>query len=362
MEESLTELGARRIAVIHNVDFKARSAQTETDGLLSFEADAEVAQTARIISSILKGKGSETVILEVDDSVEQVVPQLRDLRIDAVFNLVETLGGDPSREAELPMRLEAAGIPYTGNSSAALALAHAKDRARKLLLAYGLPTPAGLAVNDARELPADLAARVAFPLFVKPARTDASIGIDQGSIVADRDALARRVAWLTQRVSGPALVEEYLPGPEVNVAIFPNPFDGQTAVTQMDFSGFPADLHPIVSYNCKWFPDSPEYVAVSKPCADRYPPAMMRKIVRLARAAFLVIGGTGYGRVDMRFNTAGQPMIIDINPNNDLDPTAGLAIAARSVGLEYDVLLLKIVRDALRKARHVSAPHSSGRS
>lgn len=357
MDEALTDLPGRRIAVIHNVDFKARSAQAEPGGVLSYEADAEVAQTARNIATILAASGLETVVLEVDDSVEHVVSKLRELRIDAVFNLVESLSGDPAREAELPARLEAAGIPYTGNSSAALALAHAKDRCRQLLIANGIPTPAGFAVSDAGEIPADLTGRARFPLFVKPARTDASIGIDQGSIVADREALVYRVSWLTERVSGPALIEEYLPGPEVNVAIFPNPFDGLTAVTQMDFSGFPVGLHPIVSYDCKWFPDSPEYVAVSKPCADKYSSAAMQEFIRVARAAFLVIGGTGYGRVDMRLDAAGRPMVIDINPNNDLDAEAGLAIAARSAGLAYDALLLKIVADAFRKAQHVFASH-----
>jgi D-alanine-D-alanine ligase-like ATP-grasp enzyme len=66
-------------------------------------------------------------------------------------------------------------------------------------------------------------------------------------------------------------------------------------------------------------------------------------VCRLARGAFATLGGTAYGRVDMRLDGAGRPAVIDVNPNNDIHRDAGLAAAARSVGLGYEALIESIL-------------------
>ncbi|HPQ68995.1 MAG TPA: hypothetical protein PKW95_07685 [bacterium] len=352
----------KRVAVIHNIDFEGQGTPTSGPGLFSLAADAEVARTARHIADMLEDAGLETVLLQVNDSLAGLLPRLREERIDVVFNLVETLGGEAAREAELPMMLEAAGIPFTGNGAAALQLAHAKDRSKQLLAAHRLPTPRGICVRSPRDLPRDAAGLPPFPLFIKPARVDASIGIGQQSLVRDRDELKRQATWLHRHVPGPMLIEEYLPGPEINVAIFPNPFTGRAVPTIIDFSACPPELVPIVTYDCKWLPESPEYAARSTPCVDQLAPELRRDVLRIARAAFLVVGGASYGRVDLRLDRDGRPKIMDINPNPDLDHEAGLSVAANSVGLDYQTLLLQITDDALRKQADVSASYLAKRS
>jgi D-alanine-D-alanine ligase len=354
MKSARGRRGRRRIAVIHNTDFATRS--TPADGKSSsLEADAEVAVTAGEIADILHDGGWRACVVSVQDTIADLPEFFRASRIDAVFNLVESLGNDCAREGELPAMLEQIGIPYTGNPPLALRLALAKDFAKRMLAAHSLPVPHGMTVFQHADLTAKAIAKLSFPLFVKPARSDASIGIDQGSIVADADALRRRVTWLLDSGLGPALVEEYLPGREINVAIFPDPFTGAIVPTEIDFSSYTPDLAPIVTYNCKWLPSTPEYNAFSKPCADKLPPALLNEVRRLARAAFLAVGGASYGRVDMRLGRDGRPRIIDVNPNNDLDRDAGLAIAARSVGLEYPALIVQIAEGACLKEHHVSS-------
>jgi D-alanine-D-alanine ligase len=346
--------GTRRIAVIYNVDFASRDAAGDGKAS-SLEADSEVAKTAENIAAILRDAGWESSLIPVADSLAEIPARLREWGADAVFNLVESLGNDCTREQELPALLERLGVPYTGNPPLVLRLALAKDVAKKLLAAHCIPIPQGLTVFAAGELCDGAAACVRFPAFVKPARSDASIGIDQGSIVADADALRRRVAWLLDSGLGPALVEDYLPGREINVAIFPDPFTGEIVPTEIDFSSYTPDLARIVTYNCKWLPETPEFNAFSQPCADRLPPPLLREVRRVARAAFLALGGASYGRVDMRLGADGRPRVIDVNPNNDLDCEAGLAIAARSAGLPYPALIAKIAEGASLKEDHVSS-------
>ena len=356
MEEDSSEDTLRRFAVVYNLDFLAGPSNDPARQPSFIEASQEVVKTAAEVRAVLDAQGLETFLIPVDGNLDHTLPLLLECRVDAVFNLVESLGNDSSREPELPMLLEAAGIPYTGNGPAALRLAYRKDQARRLLAAHNLPVARCLTVWKPEEATDGKLARLGLPVFVKPARADASIGIDQGSVFFNRRRLRKRIARLLQLVSGPVLIEAYLPGPEFNVAIFPNPFNGMLCLTEIDFSRCPGDLPPVVTYSSKWLPDAPDYAAFSRPCSDLVPKALQNEILHIARAAFLTLGGTRYGRVDLRLDGRGRPFVIDVNPNPDLAPDAGLAIAARAAGMSYAELVLSIAAGASLKEKHASAP------
>jgi D-alanine-D-alanine ligase len=356
MGEESSQGNSRRFAVVYNHDFEA-SPPNEPRRRSSFiEANEGVARTAAGVRDILAAHGHETSLSPVEGDLEPTVSLLLEGRADAVFNLVESLGGDSSREPELPGRLEAAGIPYTGNGPAALRLAFRKDQARQVLAAHSLPVAPCLTIRRLQEATDRKLSRLGLPVFVKPARADASIGIDPGSVFHSRRRLRNRIGWLQEQVPGPVLIEEYLPGPEFNVAIFPNPYHGRFSLTEIDFSPCPGDLPPVVTYSSKWLPGAPEYAAFSRPCSEAVPKSLQNEIVHIARAAFLALGGTSYGRVDLRLDAAGRPTVIDVNPNPDLAPDAGLAIAARAVGVSYPELVLAIAADASLKERHAPTP------
>jgi D-alanine-D-alanine ligase len=145
------------------------------------------------------------------------------------------------------------------------------------------------------------------------------------------------------------LVEEFLPGKEINVAIFPDPERGFVVPTEIDFSAVPAHLPRFVTYDSKWNPESPEYACKSVPA--QLSSALRAEVEALARRAFAALGGSGYGRVDMRLDREGRPCVIDVNPNNDIHPEAGLALAAYSVGLTYPELIARILARAVEVQR-----------
>lgn len=352
----------QRIAVIHNVDF-----QSYAEGAQSYEADAEVRETAGAVASILERNGYQVSILTVTDDASEVLPKIRSLGIDAVFNLVESLGGDASREPELPELLERAGIAYTGNAPSSLRLAHAKDETRRILAAHGVPIPRGAVEERVGTVPDLAELGLELPLFLKPARTDASIGIDQGSIARTKQAFAERLEFLRARFPGPYLIEEYLPGREVNVAIFPEPSAGHYVCTEIDFSACPPGVAPIVTYDCKWRPGTPEYAARSVPSKGRLPDRDIAAAQAIARDAFTAIGGRSYGRIDLRTGIDGRLYVIDVNPNPDIHPEAGLMIAARSIGIDHDALVLSLIELASKGVRNADStdptrrPRSAGR-
>jgi D-alanine-D-alanine ligase len=228
-----------------------------------------------------------------------------------------------------------------------LNLAHAKHLARDVLSKAHVRVPKAAVFGDC-DFDASRLSRLEFPLFVKPALYDGSVGIDQGSIVHSTQELRARLLWLMDHVPGPYLVETYLSGREFNVAVGPHSLGRYAAVTEIDFSSFSSDLAPIVTYACKWIPESPEADAFSRPVPRHQNPQLHDEVSSQARAALRAIGAGSYGRVDMRLGEDGLPYVIDVNPNPDIHPEAGFVVATRSMGIELDELYLGILEDATR--------------
>jgi D-alanine-D-alanine ligase len=334
----------KRVVVLVNADFESRKHELASDGPRAYEADAAVLDTARSVATAARALGAEVSELRITSSLSHVVRELRRREADVVFNLVESIDNDYGREWQVPALLSRHGIPYTGNGARPLRLCRTKDRARTVLARAGVRVAQGFVLRHPQEL-ARRAAKLHFPLFVKPARVDGSIGIDRDSICADLPALERKLTLLHAHLAGPFLVEEYLPGKELNVSIFPGPRRGWVVPTEIDFSPVPDEYPRIVTYDSKWNADSPEFASTSVPA--QLTSALHEEVCGLARRAFVALGGSGYGRVDMRLSATGQPAVIDVNPNNDIDASAGLAKAARSVGLEYPALIESVLGAAL---------------
>jgi D-alanine-D-alanine ligase len=255
---------SRRVAVLYNNDFeRADDSPSRADQ----EACQDVVEVAAHVGAALATAGFEPVLVPVASSLDDLVLRLRDMGAAAVFNLVESLGGDATREPEVPALLASASIPFTGNRAATLLSAQDKHITRRLLSAWRVPIAAGVTVTDPDCVPSLQRAGLSFPVFIKPARQDASVGIDQGSIAYDMPQLCARLTHLAATVPGPWLVEDYLPGREFNVAFFPSPH-GQPCLSEVDFSGLGAGLAPIVTYNCKWVPGTPDYDV----CSHSLPP------------------------------------------------------------------------------------------
>jgi D-alanine-D-alanine ligase len=254
-----------------------------------------------------------------------------------IFNLCEGVDGDTALEASVAAVLEVASFAFTGAPSECLALAHRKDAATALLSGASLPVPLTSQVLDG----ALVSEWDRFPAIVKPAAEVASVGITQDSVVRDASALTRALAAASSH--GSLLVQEFLPGTELNVGIVGSDV---LPVAEIVFSG-DASLWPIVDYNATWSPGSAEDRATTPVCPARISPALARSARELALDAWDLFGGRGYGRIDLRAGTDGRLRILEVNPNPDLSPDAGLARMAREHGWDYPALVRRILELAL---------------
>ena len=128
------------------------------------------------------------------------------------------------------------------------------------------------------------------------------------------------------------VIQRYVEGREVNVGVLG---DQVLPVAEIDFSGMPKGKWRIVSYRSKWEAGSDEDAGTSPRCPADLSPELEAEVRRVALEAWRVVGGQGYGRVDMRIDSKGRPWILEVNPNPDIAPDAGLARMARTAGLSY---------------------------
>lgn len=333
-----------RIAVLYNADDNLERA-APADAL----AVQAVRDCARAVADACRENGWTALELAAPRDPVELVGRLRDARVDVVFNLVEALDGDARLEAAVAWLLELAGLPYTGSPPRAMTLALEKPLARAVLAAQGVPVPAGVTLTRGDE-PLD---GLVYPVIVKPAAADASHGIALESVVASEAEARARAAWLRETYEQAAVVEEFIDGRELNVSVL-GEGDGAEPLPlfEIDFDeDYPAGAPRLVTFISKWGPeDHPEFNGSWSVPARELPPGAAERVRATALAAYRALGLRDYGRVDIRLHPERGPFVVDVNPNPDISPCAGLNLAADEAGLSHAQLIGRVVRAALERS------------
>ncbi len=332
-----------RVSVIFNTDYDAELKELSgTDVSAVQEAAAAVAKAVADA-----GFRSELFGLHGDDLGAHVERWKTDPP-DLVFNLVESMRGTTRNEPLFPALLEMFDLAYTGPGPLCLRLCLDKARARQVLVAAGVRVPVGFTVESASDLDLMLnnereeisVADLVFPYFVKLAREDASIGIEAANVVGDVSELRARVAAMLEQYRQPVVCERYIEGREVNVTVIGN---GEGAdilpLHEIDFAKMPDGSPHIVSYAAKWDEDHPDYAGTLPVPIRDASPELQAALRQTALDAFAALELRDFARVDLRVDAGGMPYVIDVNPNCDLSPDAGVARAAAHKGLDYPQLI-----------------------
>jgi D-alanine-D-alanine ligase len=318
-----------RIAILYD-DVDARAAATPDERGVLEAVDA--------VERTLAELGHAPLRVPVDSPAGPWMDALRASDADIAFNLCEGVAGSSALEPHVAAYLELIGVPITGSGAATLALARRKDRVNALLEADDLPVARWtVARNGVAQTWRD------YPAIVKPVGEDASIGITQHSVVRDADELTR--ALLDGRSHAPLLVQRFLEGRELNVGILG---DAVLPISEIDFGTMPASHWRLVSYSGKWDTDSVEDRGTQPRCPAPIDEAMTEQAGRLALAAWRLVDGRGYGRVDLRADADDRLHVLEVNPNPDLAPGAGFARMAAAAGIDYVSLIDGIVREAMQ--------------
>lgn len=309
------------------------------DGLsaLGTNPDGLILESVEAVEKAIEDWGHQHARVPVNPD-GRWVERVRRANFDLVFNLCEGIDGVAAFEPMVISVLELFGIPFTGNSSTTTALCLRKNVINTLLDRAGVPVPRWALSRRGEKV-----AGVGFPAICKPAAEDASIGIEQRSVVRSSRALSARLMAMHQRWDE-IVVQRYVDGREVNVGIVD---DEVLPIAEINFGDMPRGMWKIVSYQSKWITGSEEDLGALPSCPADLPVKLTRELERIAITAWRAVGGTGYGRVDFRIDGDGQPWLLEVNPNPDIATDAGLARMARVAGMDYSALIRRVCEAGL---------------
>ncbi|MCS7230012.1 MAG: ATP-grasp domain-containing protein [Candidatus Kryptonium sp.] len=307
----------------------------------------EVKDEIDFIVNSLENAGFKVKCLSVYNA-RKFINDLMNLKTDLIYNFCEMVELESREEVFAAGLYELLRIPYTGSPPMTLGLCLDKAKTKIILSHYKIPT-AKFEVFD-EPLNGYRKINLNFPLIVKPLHEDASVGISEKSVVYEIKELDERVEFILKSFKQPALVEEFIDGREINVAILGNEPPIVLPISEIDFSNLPSHLPRIVSYEAKWFPDTEYYQKTIPICPAPLEPELENKIKEIALSCYKIMGCRDYARVDMRIDKNGNPYVLEVNPNPDLSRNAGFMRSASVYGLTPSETIVKIAEIALERS------------
>ena len=299
------------------------------------------------VAGALRKGGHAPSVLGVHGDLGKLVAGLRRRKPDLVFNLLEMFGDNLRGDVGVAGLLDLIGVPYTGGGPGELYLRQDKGLAKKALKFDDILYP-DFAVFGRDDL--ETGGNLRMPLFVKPLRADASIGIGTDSLVRDATALMKRVVAIHETFHDSALAEEYIEGREFYVGVLGNRDPLAFPPVEMDFSGLPEGAPRILDKKAKWSKNSVEFRGTRSVLAE-IPDELRARLRQVALDAHRALRVRDYGRVDLRLTDTGEIYVIEVNANCYLEQSGEFAVAGSAAGLEYPALIDRIVKLASERHR-----------
>ena len=298
------------------------------------------------VADALTKLGHEPMMHELDGTPKSLLSLAR-MECDLVFNLTESFAGDDTADFKIAGFLELIGKNYTGSGTHGLMMAQDKALAKKIFQFHGVHTPVFAKSFRGR---LDFSHDLQFPVIVKPAREDGSIGIEFSAVVNSIRELMERIDWLHANFDSPVLIEEYIEGREMYVGVIGNDKPEALPVVELDLSKLPDGTPRIASAEVKWGKGTKAYRDTKSAIATDLTEEAVAVLQQTAVAAYQALELRDYGRVDMRLQPNGRVAVIEVNPNPWLSSKAEFAMAARKSGRTYPQLVEEIVELAIARA------------
>lgn len=337
-------LKSLRVLVLMHPDFMPpESAKGYSDKEINvWKTEYDVIHTLRGLGHEVKPLGVQYELKPIRDEVETWKPHV-------VFNLLEQFHGEPAYDQNVASYLELLRIPYTGCNPRGLMLARGKALSKKLLAYHRVPSPAFVVFPMGRKVKRP--AKLGFPLIVKSASEDSSIGIAQASVVDSDEKLAERVAFIHERVGTDAIAEQFIEGREIYVGVLGNDRLKVLPVWELQFGDMDEGQNRIATAKVKHDVNYQEKLGIVHGPAKDLAPELAARIQQLAKRICRTLELDGYARVDFRLGADGVPYYLEANPNPEIAKIEEFAEAAKHDGLKYPELLQRILQLAIARGK-----------
>ena len=237
-------------------------------------------------------------------------------------------------------------LSYTGCNPRGLLLARDKSLSKKLLAYHRIAVPEFEVCRIGR--PIRRHKRLTFPLIVKSLTQEASIGISQASVVDTDEKLNERVTFIHESIGTAAIVEQYIEGRELYVGVIGNQVLQALPVWELFFTNMPEGSKRIATDRVKWSVKYQKKYGIDSGPAVELADGQAEKIQHLCKRAYRGLELSGYARIDLRLDEAGNAWVLEANPNPQIAKGEDFAASAEKVGLSYEGVLQRIINLGLR--------------
>ncbi len=305
-------------------------------------AGQDTINTAKELASALSSLGHSIKLVPVDHKTFKEV--IASLNGDIIFNQVE----EDELGFEVLLLLEGLHKPVTGVDSYGFKLSWDKSKIKELLIASNVPTPKYFTLNPKDKI--ELKNNLNYPVFVKAADDHGSLSINEKSVIQNQEELINQVNWIRETIGGPALIEEYIEGRELQVTVLGN---GSKLITlpvkEIIFGGEFTNKPKIVTYKAKWETKSLDYLGTTiMECPAKLSIDQQQAIETAVKKASEALKVRDYSRFDIRLE-GNTPFIIDYNANPAIGPNDASALPAKVFGLDYPQFIASIISIALER-------------
>lgn len=304
-------------------------------------------RTERYVCDALERLGHLVRVCGVQYDLSVIRTAIDEFRPDIIFNLLEEFHDQPLYDQNVVSYLELVPLPYTGCNPRGMMLARDKALTRKVLSYHRIPGPDFVVFPRGAKI--SRKKNISFPLLVKSQVEEASLGISQKSVVSTEEDLTQRIAWMHDRYRTDVIVEEYIAGRELYVGIVGDHRLTVFPIWELVLDNMPDNAPHIATRRVKWDPNYQEKYGIVSRRAEGLSQEIEKRIVSLSKRTYKALGLSGYARIDLRLNDAGEIYVIEANPNPEIAFCEDFADAAQCYGWEYDDLIQRIVSLGLKR-------------
>ena len=255
-------------------------------------------------------------------------------KIDAVF---PALHGQNGEDGAVQGLLKLSGIPYVGCDIISSANCMDKTAAHKILESDGLKMAKWKSVSVSElgkldEVCENTAAELEYPLFVKPANSGSSVGVNKANSFEELKNAVKLAFSHDRKV----VIEEFIKGREVECAVFgkDNPF--ASAVGEIN------SCNEFYDYEAKYILGTS---GLSIP-AD-IPEAAAKEIRETAVRAFRLMGCSGLARVDFFLKEDGTVILNEMNTMPGFTQISMYPKLMEDMGISQSELVDKLISLAI---------------
>ena len=305
-----------------------------------WKTEYDVVSTLRKFGHDVKPLGVKSDLGVLRSAIEEWKPHI-------AFNLLEEFDGVAVYDQNVVSYLELLHVPYTGCNPRGLMLARDKVLSKKLFSFHRISFPDFIVVPQGRRVKRPK--WLPFPLIVKSVTEEASLGISQASIVQDDAKLKERVEFIHASVGTGALIEQYIEGRELYVGVMGNGQLHVLPVWELIMDQLPEDARRIATERVKWSRTYQAKYGIRSGEAKNLPDGKAKEIQHLAKRVYRALGLSGYARIDVRMDAAGQVYVLEANPNPQIAHDEDFSDSAEHAGYTYQELLQELLRIGLRR-------------